>query len=369
MTEPVPPFRAEHIGSLLRPAALKAAHKAHEAGALDDAGYQTELESAIAAAIRMQEEVGLTPITDGEFRRAAWFSAPFEALGGFGLAPSSFRFRNADGQRFDWQTCRAEAPIRRTRPIATGDFAFVRAHTGRVPKVTLPSPSAFHFFRLDDFADRAAYSDPAPFWDDLVAVYRAELADLARAGCAYVQLDEVPMAMLCDAGVRARVRVLGADADALVETYVGVLGRILSGRPAGMRVGLHLCRGNFRGRWMAEGGYEPVAEALFNRVDVDLFLLEFDSARAGGFAPLRLLPEGRTVALGLVSTKTPAVEAADALCRRIDEAARLVPLERLALSPQCGFASVAGGNPLDEAAERAKLARVVEVAMRVWGTA
>jgi 5-methyltetrahydropteroyltriglutamate--homocysteine methyltransferase len=184
-----------------------------------------------------------------------------------------------------------------------------------------------------------------------------------------VQLDEVPLAMLCDAGVRDQLRARGADADALVETYIGVLGRILSPRAPAMRVGLHLCRGNFRGRWMAEGGYEPVAEALFNRVDVDLFLLEFDSARAGGFAPLRLVPDGRAVALGLVSTKTPEVEAADALCRRIDQAARIVPLERLAVSPQCGFASVAGGNPLDEATQRAKLARVVEVATRVWGTA
>ncbi|HEX9647502.1 MAG TPA: 5-methyltetrahydropteroyltriglutamate--homocysteine S-methyltransferase, partial [Alphaproteobacteria bacterium] len=274
-----------------------------------------------------------------------------------------------EGGRFEWQTCRAEAPIRRLRGIATEEYAFVRGHTRRVPKVTMPTPSAFHFFRLGDCADAAAYPDLDHFWDDLVAVYRAELAALGDAGCGYVQLDEVPLAMLCDAGVREQVRAQGADPDRLVETYVGMIARVLAGRPPGMRVALHLCRGNFRGRWMAEGGYEPVAEALFNRVDVDAFLLEFDTPRAGGFAPLRLLPAGKRAVLGLVSTKTPRLEATDALRRRIDQAARLVPLDRLGLSPQCGFASVAGGNPLDEAAQRAKLARVVEVAQAVWGTA
>jgi len=366
---PEPPFRAEHIGSLLRPDRLKAAHKAHAAGTLDDAGFRGELEAAMAAAIRMQEEVGLWPVTDGEFRRASWFSAFFEVLDGFALAPSRFAFRDAEGGRFEWQTCRAEAPIRRLRGITTEEYAFVRGHTRRVPKVTMPTPSAFHFFRLGDCADAAAYPDLDRFWDDLVAVYRAEIAALGDAGCGYVQLDEVPLAMLCDAGVREQVRAQGADPDRLVETYVGMIARVLAGRPPGMRVALHLCRGNFRGRWMAEGGYEPVAEALFNRVDVDAFLLEFDTPRAGDFAPLRLLPAGKRAVLGLVSTKTPRLEATDALRRRIDEAARLVPHDRLGLSPQCGFASVAGGNPLDEGAQRAKLARVVEVAQAVWGTA
>src|SRR5262249_2752136 len=211
------------------------------------------------------------------------------------------------------------------------------------------------------------YPEIGAYWDDLVAVYRAELAELAALGCRYVQLDEVPLAMLCDPAIRDQVKAMGTDPAALVSAYIEVLRRVLADRPAGVTVGLHLCRGNFRSRWMAAGGYAPVAERLFRDVPVDAFFLEYDSPRAAAFSPLGLVPRGARGVLGLVSTKTPVLESADALRRRIDEAGRLVPLDRLALSPQCGFASVAGGNALSESDQSRKLALVVEVARTVWG--
>ncbi len=364
-----PPFRAEHIGSLLRPRALKDAHKAHAAGDIGAVQYQQAVEAAIVDAIRLQEQSGLRAITDGEFRRAAWSAAFFEALEGFSHADSLFEFRDAEGGRHRWRTCCATGPIRRVGGIATEEFDFVRANTERLPKVTLPTPSALHFFRGKGCVDPKAYPDLDRFWHDVVTVYRAEIAALAEHGATYLQLDEVPLAMLCDPEVRAQARAQGEDPEALIETYIDVLNRALEGRPAGMMVGIHLCRGNFRGRWMAEGGYEPVAEALFNRLAVDAFFLEYDTPRAGDFAPLRLVPDDKTVVLGLISTKTAALEPIDVLRRRIDEATQHVPLDRLAVSPQCGFASVAGGNVISEDDERAKLALVSNVAEKVWGEA
>jgi 5-methyltetrahydropteroyltriglutamate--homocysteine methyltransferase len=364
-----PPFRAEHIGSLLRPRALKDAYRAHAAGDIDAAQYQEATEAAIVDAIRLQEQAGLRAITDGEFRRAAWSSAFFEALEGFSLADSLFEFRDAEGGRHSWRTCCATGPIKRVSGIATGEFDFVRAHTDRLPKVTIPTPSALHFYRGKGCVDPAVYPDLDRFWDDVVAVYRAEIAELSKRGATYLQLDEVPLAMLCDPDVRDQARAQGEDPEALIETYISVLNRALKGRPADMTVGIHLCRGNFRGRWMAAGGYEPVAETLFNRLAVDAFYLEYDTPRAGDFAPLRFVPDDKTVVLGLISSKTAALEPIDMLRRRIDEAAEYVPLDRLAISPQCGFASVAGGNAISEDDERAKLALVAEVAQKVWGEA
>lgn len=364
-----PPFRAEHIGSLLRPSALKGAFRSHAVGDLDDAAFQDAVEDAIVYAIRLQESSGMRSITDGEFRRAAWSSGIIEALDGFGLADSLFEFRDAEGGRHRWKTCCATGPIRRVRGIATEEFDFIRANTDRLPKVTLPTPSVLHFFRGKGCVDTSVYPDLDQFWSDAVTVYRAEIADLAARGATYVQFDEVPLAMLCDPSVRDQARAQGEDPDALIETYIDILNQALEGRPETMTVGIHLCRGNFRGRWMAEGGYEPVADALFNRLNVDAFFLEYDTPRAGDFAPLRFVPADKAVVLGLVSSKNPEFESTDNLRARIDEAAIHVPLERLALSPQCGFASVAGGNALTEDAERAKLELVVRTADAVWGTA
>jgi len=333
----------------------------------DVAVYETALSDAIRDAVRVQEDAGFEPITDGEFGRSSWFGFFFERMDGFRLAPATFRFRDAEGERFEWPTCFVCERMRRRAPIALDEFRRLAGLTRRTPKMTLPTPSAFHFFRFQAAFDRAVYADEDAYWNDLVEVYRAEIAALGAAGCRYLQLDEVPLAMLCDPQIREQVAGLGGDPQALVGRCLGVLQRILAGRPAAMTVGLHLCRGNFRGRWMASGGYEPVAERLFNEAPVDAFFLEYDSERAGDFAPLRHVPEGRHVVLGLVSTKTPALESGEALRRRIDEAARHVPMERLALSPQCGFASVAGGNAVSEADQAAKLRLVVDVARHAWG--
>ncbi|MDP6951989.1 MAG: 5-methyltetrahydropteroyltriglutamate--homocysteine S-methyltransferase, partial [Alphaproteobacteria bacterium] len=331
------PFRAEHIGSLLRPAALKRANAARKD---DPAAYEAALETATAEAIRMQEEVGLRCISDGEFRRASWFSAFFQAMpASFGATPSRFRFHDPDGSEHSWPTCCATAPIRRQGGITLGEYDAIRSHTDRLPKVTMPTPSAFHFFAGRDCADAAVYPELDAFWEDLVRVYREEIAALHEAGASYVQLDEVPLAMLCDPRIREQVAGLGEDPAALTALYVEMVNRAIAERPAGMHVGIHLCRGNFRGRWMAAGGYGPIAQELFNVLDVDSFFLEYDSERAGDFAPLAEVPADKTVVLGLIGTKTPVLEETEALARRIDEATRHVPLERLCLSPQCGFAS------------------------------
>jgi 5-methyltetrahydropteroyltriglutamate--homocysteine methyltransferase len=363
-----PPFRAEVIGSLLRPRALKDAGRALQEGRLAPAEYETQLDAHIAEAIRRQEDIGLKVVTDGELGRSSWFGFFFEGLDGFRLAPAHFKFKDAGGQAFEWQTCVAEKPIRRRAPIALAEFRRASRHArSAIVKATLPAPSAFHFFRLAGAVDPAAYPDMISYFDDLAAVYRAEVAELAEAGCRYLQLDEVPVAMLCDADVRRQAAAQGGEPDRLLDTYLGLIRRILADCPSGMTTGLHICRGNFRSRWMAAGGYEPVAEKLFTELPVDAFFLEYDSERAGDFAPLRFLPKGRRAVLGLVSSKTPALEDQGALLRRIEEATKFCPAEQLALSTQCGFASVAGGNALTEDQQWAKLELVVDTARRVWG--
>ena len=364
-----PPFRAEVIGSLLRPRILKETATAIAAGKATPEDYQAVLEREIARVVARQEEIGLKVATDGEFGRTSWFGFFFEGLDGFRLEPSLFRFRDVEGGSFEWPTCVAGARIRRRAPISLAEYRRLKKFTrSALPKATLPTPSAFHFFRFTQPFDPAVY-DQQRYFDDLVAVYRSELQELAQAGCTYVQMDEVPVAMLCDPLVREQARAQGGDPDALLDLYVGIMRRILEGRPDGMTVGMHLCRGNFRSRWMASGGYEPVAARLFNDFPVDVYFLEYDSQRAGDFSPLRHVPKDRRVVLGLVSSKTPAVEGRDDLRRRIDEAAKFVDLERLSLSSQCGFASVAGGNTLDEDTQWAKLDRIVDTARAVWGTA
>jgi 5-methyltetrahydropteroyltriglutamate--homocysteine methyltransferase len=359
-----PPFRAEHIGSLLRPPELKAAHRAHAEGRIGAAELAAATDRCICDAIRLQEEAGMEAITDGEFRRGSWFLGFVQAVEGLSTRPALFNF---SGQHGAWECGYAHGPVRRVRGIAVDEFKFVRAHTARTPKVTLPTPSALLFYRGAEAADRAVYPRLEALHRDLVEVYRAELRELAAAGCTYVQLDEVPLAMLCDPAVRAQAAARGDDPAALVRLYVDLINAAVADRPPGLTVGLHLCRGNYKGQWMAAGGYAPMADELFGRAAVDAFFLEYDSERAGDFAPLAGIPSDKAVVLGLVSTKTPETPTADALLRRIEAAARHVPLERLAISPQCGFASSVGGNPVTLADERRKLALVAEVARRVWG--
>lgn len=360
----LPPFRAEHIGSLLRPPELKAAHRARAEGKIGGAELEKIMARCIVDAIRLQEQAGMEAITDGEFRRGSWFLGFVQAVEGLSTRPALFSFQGDHGA---WECAHAHGKVRRTGPITVNEFKFVRAHTARTPKITMPTPSAMLFYRGAEAADRKVYPRLEALYDDLVEVYRAELRELAAAGCTYVQLDEVPLAMLCDPAVRAQAEARGDDSAALTRLYVDLINAVAAGRPAGMTIGLHLCRGNYKGQWMAAGGYAPVAEELFGRAAVDAFFLEYDSERAGDFAPLGAIPRDKRVVLGLVSTKTPETPSADDLVRRVEAAARVVPLDRLSVSPQCGFASSAGGNPVTLADERKKLGLVAEVARRIWG--
>jgi len=358
-----PPFRAEHVGSLLRPPALKAAYRAHAEKKIGDAELATAVDRAVIDAIRLQEEGGMEAITDGEFRRASWFMGFVANVSGLSTKPSLFRFAGDHGA---WECPYAHAHVERKAGVTTHEFDFVKKHTAHTPKITMPTPSALLFFRGAEAADRTAYPSAEQLHRDLVAVYKAELRDLAARGCNYVQLDEVPLAMLCDPAVRDAAKARGDDPAALIRLYVDLINRVLEDKPAGMTIGLHLCRGNYKGQWMAAGGYGPVADELFGRAGVDAFFLEYDSERAGDFAPLKAVPKDKAVVLGLVSTKAAASPSADDLVRRVEAAARVVPVERLAVSPQCGFASSVGGNPVTIDDQRRKLGLVAEVARRVW---
>ncbi len=363
-----PPFRADHVGSLLRPSVLRQVFKRFETGELDAAWFRHMQDDSIRAAVRLQEEVGLNVVTDGEFRRSSYWSRFVERTEGFEIRAAAYKFRDEHGNEIDFTTPYAAARIRRVRELALDEFTFLHGITRATPKITLPAPSTMHFYSGCSFADPYVYADAASFFVDLSVVFQQEIADLAKAGCRYLQLDEVAIAMLCDPMLRARAKTEGQDPDALVDTYIDAINRAVANCPADMVIGIHMCRGNFKGRYLSEGGYESVAERFFANVDASHFLLEYDTKRAGDFAPLRFVPKHKGVVLGLVSTKTPVLESADALMRRVEEAARYVNLDRLAIGPQCGFASTVAGNPLTEADQRAKLARVVEVASAVWGS-
>ncbi|HEV8310450.1 MAG TPA: 5-methyltetrahydropteroyltriglutamate--homocysteine S-methyltransferase [Methylomirabilota bacterium] len=359
--------RADHIGSLLRPRALKDAYQRLSAGELDAAGFAEVLDGAIREAIRRQEAAGLGAVTDGEFRRRSWFAGFVDSVDGLVHRDTHVNFMEGEADSLSVPVPHTEGRIRRTRGIATAEFAFARSVATRPVKITLPSPSVIHFFRGPDGVDRRVYPDEETYWGDLLAVYRAEITELGRLGCRYVQLDEVPMALLCDAKIRDRLAGWGWDWRRLLARYVWAANEAIHDRPPDMVVGMHMCRGNFRGHWIGSGGYEPVAEAVFAGTGVDVFLLEYDSPRAGDFRPLRFVPPGKAVVLGLVTTKHPALEPDAALRRRIDEAANVVPLERLALSPQCGFGTTVGGTPMTEAEQWQKLGLVGRVAAAVWG--
>lgn len=362
-----PPFRADHVGSLLRPKPLLDARYA--AGAEKPTAAQlTALEDKyVPEAIRLQEEVGLQGITDGEFRRGSFRSPLVDRVDGFKTVPQDPVWAAKD--ECGHSHALGDAPLAiarlaRNRTIVAHELRFVQAHTGRTPKITLPAPS-YHAFYLNP--DPVVYPDIRGYLDDLVRIYREELADLAALGATYVQFDEVIQAYLCDERIRSVVRQRGDTPEALSARYVDLINRIIADRPSNMTVAVHFCRGNSMGRWVAEGGYDAIAETVFGGLEVDALFMEYDSPRAGDFAPLRYVTGDKTVVLGLVSTKSGELEDKDDLKRRIDEAARLVPLDRLCLSPQCGFASRDKGNPLTQEEQRAKLALVVETATDVWG--
>jgi 5-methyltetrahydropteroyltriglutamate--homocysteine methyltransferase len=361
-----PPFRADHVGSLLRPSALRHAFRQHGAGEIDDVAYRAAQDRSIRAAVAMQEAVGLKVVSDGEFRRGSYWGRFVERIQGFAIRPASFKFRDDAGHAVAFTAPYAFGPIRRAQPLALDEFVFLREATRVTAKITLPAPSTMHFYRCSDFAAPQAYRDVDAFFADLALAFRAEIAALGEAGCRYVQLDEVAVALLCDPAIRAQVEAAGSAPDRLVDRYIDAINQAVAGRPAAMVVGVHMCRGNFKGHYLAAGGYGSVAERFFADTHVDHFLLEYDTPRAGDFAPLRFVPKDKGVVLGLVSTKTPMLEDVDALQRRVEEAARSIDPERLAIGPQCGFASTVAGNPLSEAEQRAKLALVVRAAAKIW---
>ena len=362
-----PPFRAEHIGSLLRPPALLACRRRLARGEIGRAELATAEDRAIADAVALQAQVGLGLATDGEFRRRSYHSYFYRQLGD--VTPDAIGGEAAhDGGRGAQPTAVVKSRLAWTRPIHVDDFRRLRALTGAVPKITIPGPCAVHFRGGDAAVTAQAYRDVAEFWDDTVAAFRAELEALAEAGCTYVQIDETAFAKFGDADVRAALAARGDDWSRLIDAYVDVTNRVLAGLPPSLRIGMHLCRGNRGGQWHAEGGYDAVAERLFNRLAIAFYFLEYDSPRAGDFAPLRHVPKDKRIVLGLVSTKTSVLEDKDDLKRRLDAAGRFVDLARLSVSPQCGFASVAEGNPITPQAQEAKLRLIVELAQEVWGT-
>ncbi len=362
-----PPFRAEHVGSLLRPKALTAAFRQHAAGEIDDTAFRGIQDQAIREVVAEQEALGFEVVTDGEFRRGSYWGHLIGPVEGLTVKAAEFTFHDDHGHEQSFVAPHVAAKVRRARGFSTHEFAFLRAVTKVTPKITMPSLPTFHFYRAQNGIDPAAYPGPREFLSDFAEVFRQEIAELGELGAGYIQMDEVPLAMLCGPAIRQRVAAAGSDPETLVALYIAAINDAIGARPAGMSCGLHLCRGNFKGKYLSGGGYEPVAERLFNELAVDAFFLEYDTARAGDFSPLRLVPEDKHVVLGLISSKRPELESVDALARRIDEAARYVALDRLSISPQCGFASVVSGNPVDSDIQRDKLALVIEVARRVWG--
>jgi 5-methyltetrahydropteroyltriglutamate--homocysteine methyltransferase len=365
-----PPFRADHIGSLLRPAGLRQAFREHADGRISDAAFAHAQDSSIRDVVQRQADLGLGVVTDGEFRRASYWARFVERMDGLGIRPAEFHFRDEAGHERAFTAPYAEGRLRRLQPLALDEFLFLRDATPvertLTAKITLPAPSTMHFYRCRDFADRKVYPEAQAFFSDLSQVFRDEIADLAGAGCRYVQLDEVALAMLCDPAIRAQVVAQGEKPDALVDLYVDAINQAVAGA-RNVVIGVHVCRGNFKGNYLAAGGYEEVAERFFNNTNVNHFLLEFDTERAGDFSPLRFVPRGKAVVLGLVSSKTPERESLDLLTRRVEQASKFIPLDRLAISPQCGFASTVAGNPVSEADQWTKLTLVVDAARKIWG--
>ncbi|HET9042202.1 MAG TPA: 5-methyltetrahydropteroyltriglutamate--homocysteine S-methyltransferase [Burkholderiales bacterium] len=367
----IPPFRADHVGSFLRPKELLDARERQRKGEITRAQLREVEDRAIRDVVRFQEDLGLQGITDGEYRRTYFHIDFLEQLDGIETSGGiQVKFHSAAGDvDFAPPVLKVTGKVRHAKPIQLADFEFLKAATRRVPKVTIPSPTMLHFRGGRGAISKEAYPDLEAFFEDVAAAYREELQQLGKAGCRYVQLDDTNLAYLCDPKLRAGASARGDDPDELPKRYARLINGAIAGRPAGMQVCVHLCRGNFKSAWVAEGGYEPVAQSLFNDLAVDGYFLEYDDARSGDFAPLRFVPKGRIVVLGLVTTKSSELETKDELKRRIDEAAKHVPLDQLCLSPQCGFSSTVHGNEIMRESQAAKVRLVVDTAREVWGTA
>jgi 5-methyltetrahydropteroyltriglutamate--homocysteine methyltransferase len=366
-----PPFRADHVGSLLRPPKLLAARADRAAGRITPEQLREIEDEAILEIIHKQHDVGLQDATDGEFRRTSWHMDFIYQLGGIHPADESrmtVKFRNAEGGlEFTSAALKVDRKITLPEPIFANDFRFLADNVkDATPKLTIPSPSMVHYRGGRAAIDPDVYPDLDEFWNDLSAAYAEQVRQIAALGCTYLQLDDTSLAYLNDPDQRALVAANGGDPDHQHERYIKQINAAISGRPEGLSVTTHMCRGNYRSSWAAEGGYDFVAEALFNQLDVDGFFLEYDDERSGTFAPLRFVPPGKQVVLGLVTTKRGTLESKDDLKRRIEEASEYVPLEQLCLSPQCGFSSTVEGNVLSQDEQWAKLRLIVETAQEVW---
>lgn len=369
MSRVSPPFRADHVGSLLRPKALLDARDRYQRKEIPREQLRDVEDREIQAVIQKQEALGLRSITDGEFRRTYFHVDFLQRLEGVTVSGGiDVKFRSQRGEvNFAPPRLSVTGKLRHTEDIQTPDFEFLRANTGQTAKVTIPSPTMVHFRGGRQAIDIDAYPDLDEFFSDLAGCYRAEMDSLYRAGCRYLQLDDTNLAYLCDPQLRAGASARGDDPNALPHAYAALINAVIDGRPDDLTVAVHLCRGNFRSAWVAEGSYEPVADVLFNELNVDAYFLEYDDERSGDFAPLRFVPDRKTVVLGLVTTKVAALESPRAVTQRIEEAARYVPLDHLCLSPQCGFSSTVEGNDITADDQWAKLALVCQVAQDVWG--
>ncbi|HEX6320464.1 MAG TPA: 5-methyltetrahydropteroyltriglutamate--homocysteine S-methyltransferase [Burkholderiales bacterium] len=363
-------FRVEHVGSFVRPPRLLEAARARKTGSIDAEAFKAVQDESIRDIVAFQESIGLPTVTDGEFRRRSWSAGFIDAIEGFGLRDGTLTFRDSSRVIGVASSPYAKAPLRRRRRIVADDYRFLKSAVRRgVPKVTMAAPDVMHYFLGPKAFETSIYRDRDAFFEDLVRIYREEIADLAAEGCSYLQLDDTALPCNCDAQAREDVAARGEDPDELTGRYAALFNDCVRDRPAGMAIGIHLCRGNLKGAWMAEGGYEPIADALFNRVDATTYCLEYDTERAGDFSPLRFVPKGKRVILGLVSTKTPVLEAKDLLKRRIEAAAKHVPLGQLGIGPQCGFSSGGGGGQtVTQDDTRRKLELILETANEVWGT-
>ena len=370
-----PPFRAEHVGSLLRPKVLLEARERLEGdvysehkGSIARGELRSLEDECITEVIKMQEDVGLQGITDGEYRRRSWFQDFMLELNGASIKFVEGTFVDSKGHKLPTPTPHFEEKLHPRTGITTDAYTFLAGRTDRTAKATIPSPNMAHVFGGRAAISATVYPDLGEFWEDLARIYRQEITHLAKLGCRYIQVDDCAFTMLLDNDVRGRLQERGDDPERLLDTYIRAINLAMQDRPEGVVIGTHLCRGNNKGHWLASGGYDAVAEKLFTQLEVDAFFLEYDSSRAGTFAPLRFMPRDKTVVLGLISSKVPDLEDSNDVKSRIEQASRHVPLENLCLSPQCGFASVFQGNPVTEEHQRAKLSLIVDVADDMWGS-
>lgn len=366
-----PPFRADHVGSLLRPASVRQAFRDAAAGKITAHEVNAIQDEAIRAVVKMQREAGLAVVSDGEFRRGSYWGRFVERLKGFVIKPASFSFRDDSGHTLPFTAPYAQGRIIRDEPLAVDEYEFlhkVAGEAGVTGKITIPAPSTLHYYRFNDFGDRSVYPDEDQLFADVAKVFVEEVRALTDAGCRYIQFDEVAVAMLGDPLVREQTVKLGQDPGKLLMRYIDLINQAVAAAPADCLFGVHMCRGNLKGHYLANGGYDLVAEQFFAQTNVTHFLLEYDTQRAGDFTPLRYVPADKGVVLGVISSKSPVLESVSALEARVAEAARHMDISRLGISPQCGFASTVGGNPVTEADQFAKLQLVCETARKIWNS-